>query len=69
MTATRENPLTLRLRPGEAEECREAAARAGLTLNAWLCRAVRDTRQLEEALDLQRELEEKQAARRRAFDV
>lgn len=63
----REAPISLRLRPGEAEECREAAARAGLTLNAWLCRAVRDTRQLEAALDAERESYERQAARRRSF--
>lgn len=63
------NPLTLRPPPGQEPVWREAARRSGLSLHAWMRRHIEQGLQLERALDLQRELDEKQAARRRAFDV
>jgi hypothetical protein len=61
------NPLTLRPPPGALPEWRAAAERAGLSLHAWMRRHIEQGLQLERALDQQRELDEKQAARRRSF--
>jgi hypothetical protein len=65
----REAPISLRLPPDEAVAAREAAERSQLSLNAYMRRALNQRVRLDAALESERELDERQAARRRAADV